>query len=466
MDETVKQIKLLISRNEAEFKYPLLFTITKSGKQRVWACWVDPKEPKMWCTDGEVGGKLKTPTPRLFEGNTIKSPTEQTEEWAQRKWIEKLDKGYKPSLEDEEGMEIYNYVIKQKEMNGGMNRGVRMWGVSKITTGTTSGSKKISERHCPMLAKKYKDHIRNKKGEYYGLTPVGKKMSFPCHIQPKLDGLRALVRINDGGDVILESRNGKDYMHLNHIRKEVKRWLTKKGCEDVVLDGEMYVHKMLNPVTTQELKSVERFQFLSRACKITRKEPHPEEKKVQFHIFDMWDTSKTFSERWNTVTDIFKDYDGDILKCVPTHIANNHDEIEEFMCEFVGETSSRQGYEYEGLMVRKSEALYNSQNTHCSDLLKYKRFEDEEWEIYDAEPCKGNQSGAIKWKLKKMINGKERKVSAKQGGDLERARDLMREFDKDKSKFIGKFINIRFNDRSKDDIPRFPSATAIPEDKF
>lgn len=462
-------LRNLLPSKDFVLKYPVLYTTTKSGKKRLWSCWLDPDHKAVFrSTDGEVGGKLKDPASRIFKGNTRRTPSEQTEDWAQKKWIQKLDKGYQPDPKDEEGMNIYEKVMAQKALNGGMNRGVKMWGETHITTSTTAGAKDLSQRHYPMLAKKYKDHnkIPAKKGggEVYGLTTVGKKITFPCFVQTKVDGVRALPRL-DGERVILESRNGKDYVHLNHIRDEVRRWLRHKGCENIVLDGEMYIHSLIDK--DRECKSVERFQFLSRACKITRTLPHPDEHKVQFHIFDLWDETKTFRERWAFLQSLFEGYDGDILKLVPTYEVSNHSEIEHHMRDFVGETSKREGYEYEGLMVRQSDSLYVTRNGyHCSDLLKYKRFEDEEWEIYDAEPCAGNHAGAIKWKLKKVIDGKERKVCAKQGGDLDISRRLMTEFNADSSRFIGELINIRFNDRSKDKIPRFPSATAIPEDKF
>lgn len=460
----MEDLKKLLPTESFDLKYPVLYTTTKSGKKRLWACWIDPSHPKLWTTDGEVGGKLKDPSPRSFTGNTRRTPQEQAEDWAQKKWIEKLDKGYKPDISDINGMKIYTKVIQQKEANGGMNRGVKMWGETQITTGTTAGVKDLSQRHYPMLAKKYKEHKVVHGEEVYKLTNPGKNVKFPCFVQTKVDGLRALPRIS-GDKVILESRNGKDYVHLNHIREEVKRWLTKKGCRDYVLDGEMYLHHLV--CDGKELTGVERFQFLSKACKITRKEPHPEEHLVQFHIFDLWDTDKTFEERWKILEELFEDYDGDVLRLVPTYIVSDHQQIEKHMQDFVGESTGREKYEYEGLMVRQSNAKYVARNNyHCSDLLKYKRFEDEEWEIYDAEPCVGSHEGAIKWKLKKVINGKEKYVSAVQTGDMNIARKLMKEFDKDKTRFVGKMINIRFNERSKDSIPRFPSATAIPEDKF
>lgn len=464
----MEYLKAVLPSEIEELKYPILYTITKTGKKRMWACWLDPRgAPLYYCTDGEVGGKLKSPARREFKGNTRRNPREQTEDWAQKKWIDKLGRSYKPAPEDEEGQKIYTYVISQKEKNGGMNRGVKMWGATEICVSTTAGAKDLSQRHFPMLAKKYKDFVKLPKrsggGEAYGLTSPGKKVEFPCFVQAKVDGLRVLPRVS-GDRVLLESRKGNDFVFLNHIREELKTFL--RGHEDLVLDGELYVHHLLKSDET-EYKTVERFQFLSKACKITRSNPFVEEHKVQFWVFDLWDKTKTFRERWEVVKSLFEGYEGDIIKMVPTFEVQKHEEIEGHMRDFVGETSGRESYEFEGLMVRQAEAKYVSvDNYHCSDLLKYKRFEDEEWEIVGAEECAGNQAGAVKWKLKNEVNGKSRQVTAKQMGDIEEARELMKAYTATPENFLGKWINIRFNDRSADGVPRFPRATVIPEDKF
>ena len=466
--DKMQYLRAVLPKNIKELHYPILYTVTKTGKRRMWACWLDPDgKPLYYCTDGEVGGKLKTPAKRILAGNTRRSPREQAETWAQRKWIEKLGKSYKPDPGDGAGQKIYAYVISQKEKNGGMNRGVRMWGDTEICVSTTSGTKDLSQRHFPMLAKKYKDFIKLPKrdggGEVYGLTTPGKKITFPCFVQTKVDGLRSLPRVT-GDRVILESRNGNDFVFLDHIREEIKSFL--KGNEDLVLDGEFYVHKLYRPDGT-EYKTVERFQFLSKACKITRSKPYPEEFKVEFWVFDLWNTTLPFRERWKVIQSLFEGYEGGILKMVPTFEVHKHEEIESYMRDFVGENDGRESYEFEGLMVRQSEALYVSVDSyHCSDLLKYKRFEDEEWEIVGAEECHGNQAGAVKWKLQKEVNGKLRQVTAKQMGSVPESQKIMKAYNSNPKKYLGKWINIRFNDRSADGVPRFPRATVIPEDKF
>jgi len=431
--------------------FPILFCEKSSTKIHEWRIWVE--DSKIWRTDGQVGGKMKDPIAREISGNTLRSPEEQALLEAEKYWIKQVDKGYKPAEKDGKGMKIYNHVISQKSQNGGMNRGVKMFVETQITAGSTSGNKEMTEHHYPMLAKHYLEHLE--------------KVKFPCYTQPKLDGVRAMgfissvkldIEILDSHShshshsdseydkVILESRNGKDYVHLNHIREEIKILL--KDYPKLVLDGELYTHNFENK------KNVERFQFLSEACKITRTSPHPKESFVEYWIFDIWDTECSFPGRFAILQDLFNNYSGKILKLVPTKQVDSHQEIEKFMNKTLKQ-------DFEGIMIRNSQAKYISRKDyHCDDLLKYKRFEDEEWVIVGADECQGTQKGAIKWNLE--LDSK--RVVAKQMGSVEDAKELYKQFKKTPEKFIGEKINIRFNERTKDGIPRFPRATVIRED--
>jgi len=112
----MEALKLLLPSEDFELTYPVLYTTTKLGKKRLWACWLDKDDkPVFYSTDGEVGGKLKDASCRTFKGNTRRSAREQTEDWAQKKWIEKLDKSYKPDSKDIQGEIIYNHVAPPPE---------------------------------------------------------------------------------------------------------------------------------------------------------------------------------------------------------------------------------------------------------------------------------------------------------------------------------------------------------------
>lgn len=461
-----------ISGWKANRKYPLLFITAKNGRERVWACWVEGDV--VYRTDGFVDGKLKEPQTHQYSGNTLRSGEEQAPLEAEKLWLKQINRGYLPAKGDKVGQKVFKHVKGQLEQNGGMNRGVKMFGKSEIIAKSTAGAKKFGSQHEPMLAKHYKNWKKVGGVEEYGLTNQGKAVEFPAIAQGKVDGMRGLPYI-DKNKVVLESRKGNGFVYMDHIRNEVYRWLTKKNCKNVILDGEfnvqiLYRDKNGNPTfdyTEREMTGVERYQFISEVCKITRNEPHKFEHMVEFWVFDIWDPTKTNMERWEMLEELFEDYDGDIIKIVPTRIVNSHEEIEEFMSELVGETTNREGYEFEGLMVRQANAKYiPSKKNHQDCLLKYKRFADDEWEVCGAERCNGGtQDGSIKWICKKVIDGKEKKVVAKQTGNSEDSKKLYTDYLKNPKKYNGRMINIRYNDTTLSGVPRFPRATAFVEDK-
>ena len=63
--------------------------------------------------------------------------------------------------------------------------------------------------------------------------------SEPVYIQPKLDGVRCLFT-KDGAF----SRTGKQFMNVAHIHAELIPFFQQQP--DVVLDGELYNHKLKN----------------------------------------------------------------------------------------------------------------------------------------------------------------------------------------------------------------------------
>ena len=79
--------------------------------------------------------------------------------------------------------------------------------------------------HKPMLAHKYDDSRVD--------------WDQPVYIQPKLDGVRCLFTKNGA-----YSRTGKQFMNLRHIEIALKPFFDQQP--DVILDGELYNHKLKN----------------------------------------------------------------------------------------------------------------------------------------------------------------------------------------------------------------------------
>ena len=133
--------------------------------------------------------------------------------------------------------------------------------------------------------------------------------SLPVYIQPKLDGVRCLFT-KDGA----YSRTGKKFMNLAHIELALISFFKKNP--DVILDGELYNHKLRN--------DFEKIISLVRKQKPTADDRLDAQHLVQFHVYDyfdgvMYDSYKTRMQQLVT-SDI---YDAQI-KYVPAKLVDSY----------------------------------------------------------------------------------------------------------------------------------------------
>ena len=80
-----------------------------------------------------------------------------------------------------------------------------------------------------MLAQKFEDRVDG--------------LSFPLYTQPKLDGVRCIVYMQDG-ELVAKSRQGKPIDTVVHILEELKPFFEQSP--NAVLDGELYNHDYKN----------------------------------------------------------------------------------------------------------------------------------------------------------------------------------------------------------------------------
>lgn len=109
------------------------------------------------------------------------------------------------------------------------------------------------------------------------------RVTFPCYVQPKLNGIRALYQNGR-----FQSRDGIPFPVglLNHLSKP----LLEVFPPDVILDGELYVHGW--PL-----------QRINAAVTPVRQQPTEDTGKVEYWIFDVVNFTKSFRERifWPSV---------------------------------------------------------------------------------------------------------------------------------------------------------------------
>ncbi len=194
--------------------------------------------------------------------------------------------------------------------------------------------------------------------------------SQPVYIQAKLDGVRCLFT-KDGA----YSRTGKQFKNLAHIELALISFF--KQNPDVILDGELYNHKLKN--------DFEKIISLVRKQKPTADDRLDAQHLVQFHVYDYFDGVKYDSYKTRMQQLVTSDiYDAQI-KYVPAKLVDSYNYARDIHAEFLD-----QGYE--GSIIRL-DGLYKHGRSY--DLMKFKDFSDTEATIIGYETGKGKRTGTI-----------------------------------------------------------------------
>lgn len=252
-----------------------------------------------------------------------------------------------------------------------------------------------------------------------------KKVKFPCMVQPKLDGVRCII-YKDNECIHLRSRRGKD-LEIPHIKKFLSEH------EDLLpLDGELYNHGDLS------------FQgIISAVKKLSTKTD-----KISLVVYDKpVENVSNYDRQFKLLKrDKKKVGKNDPIKFLETIIAKNLEEIYQYHDKCVKEG-------YEGVIIRNYDGLYEM-GYRSHNLIKYKKFYDEEFPILDVVEATGRDKGTAIFILKAK-NGEP--FNARPQG----SKQLRASYLRNRKSLIGKLCTVKYQELSDYGIPRFPSAIAV-----
>ena len=148
--------------------------------------------------------------------------------------------------------------------------------------------------------------------------------SFPAFVQPKFNGERALCDTS-----VFQSRGEKLWKpsFFPHIIEEIQSLGIK-----AIFDGELYVHGW----------SLGR---IGSAVGVNNKEPNADTPHIEYHIFDIVDLHRPFSQRFFDIYTPLMQANLPHVKVAPTALVHNRDELELHFHQYVNRG-------YEGLMIR------------------------------------------------------------------------------------------------------------------
>lgn len=260
-------------------------------------------------------------------------------------------------------------------------------------------------------------------------------------IQPKLDGVRCLANSE-----AFYSRKFSPFNNIEHIKLELASILDK--YPSITFDGELYNHDLSD--------NFNKIVSIVKKLKPTKEDMIESEQMIQYHIYDMFENDGnilTFEERNVMINDILKDLK--YIKLVQTERVNNKEDIEYWFDEF-----TKNGYE--GAILRKNKPY---EHKRSNNLLKYKKFFDEEYLILDICNGKGNRQDIAGYAVLYDEKTKQQ-FKASIFGDFEYCDELL----KNKEKYINKFGTVKYfcltpstviDGKMKGGLPRFPVLLSV-----
>lgn len=370
---------------DGEHALPKLYSRTAAGAINIWEVWLD-KAGGVVVRWGQMDGALQIAVFQCERKNIGRANATSMEQQARReaisKWKKQLKKKYYMSLAEAAGPSVQS-------------------------------------RLRPMLAKKLEDRVG--------------KFQFPVDMQPKLDGVRCLAqRIN--GRVQLFSRGGDPY-DVEHLRSALEHNLVD---DDVVLDGEIYIHGM----SLQNIISLV-------------KRPQEASLKLTYNMYDIASTAQ--EEPWHARRDNLDSWfewarsEGlpqSVLK-VASQQMYSMEELKVAHDQYVKDG-------YEGGIIRLLDGVYRF-GYRSSDLLKMKEFCDMEFELVGWDVGKGKFANVPIFKCRVPFNGKLFDVTPR-GSD-----EVRQELLAQAKSMMGKKYTVRYFGLTDEGVPRFPVGIGVRE---
>ena len=285
----------------------------------------------------------------------------------------------------------------------------------------------------PMLAQDFHKDLSQRKIKKYEEEYEG-HLDFKnlYSVQPKLDGIRVIADLATGN---LYKRSGVEVKNCPHLNRGVlELGLEMPGYQFV--DGELYNHQL----EFSEINS-----YVSRTVNILDTEC------IQLHLFDVG-SEDVFLYRHrvlqNAVNRVNKKINNSYIYCVETYKCEDMDDVLANHKTFINE-------KYEGTMLRLHHLSY--QHKRSNQLYKIKDFQDDEFRIIGCNEEENHPGYLGSFDVTDDVGNCFAVRPAV-------PRSLRKEYWDDKDNLIDSFLTVRYQEKSKDGIPRFPIGVDIRND--
>lgn len=260
-----------------------------------------------------------------------------------------------------------------------------------------------------------------------------KHIKYPCYIQPKLDGIRLISKLDDS-EVTLLSRRLNEFIGFQFIKDEIKELL--QNDPDIILDGELYNHNL----SLQQISGIVR----------NEQEDYEEKLKLQFYVFDCVNLhhNLTFEERYEKLKELFRNKRFKYLVLTDTIKINNEKESDKYYKQYIENG-------FEGIVYKNIDAKYeysSYKEIRSYQFLKRKKGYDAEYPIIGFEAgIHGKDKDAIIFVMQTENN---KTFKAVPNDTLKNRKKMYKQaLDNFDSLFKNKLATIKFDEYSNDNTP-------------
>lgn len=317
-----------------------------------------------------------------------------------------------------------------------------------------------------------------------------KSIVYPAYIQPKLDGVRALVTLDKDGIPVFNSRGNKTYPVQGALLQQVKELAEHTGFDK--FDGELYIHGLsLQKIvalakkwrTPEQIEAeiekdyqadIKRYNkavadgehlwkdFDGNVWAVSTYKPVKDVDRfsgyssldLEYHIFDIpvnaqspwysYEHDKTRHQDLLVVADAVEcELNVPLVKVIHGIVVSSERGVKWSIGKYM-----EQGFE--GSIIRNFKGVYEF-GQRSSDLQKWKQFQDGEAKVLDSVEDK-NGEGVL---LCEERDGTRFNCKMK-GTHAERSQAKM-------LLLVGDFINFTFQSRTDDGVPQFPVGQSVRE---
>ena len=410
---------------------PILYGVEINGKIKTWSAniylkGVNKKSGHAYATieHGQQDGKKQLTVRDYTEGKNIgkkneTTPLQQCIAETKKKWLDKKEK------------ESYQETLPMPNSKGN-DHNQEQEDQDQDQEQPTS-----TKKYFPMLAHKFEPTSK---------TAKKNTITFPCFVQPKLDGLRCVMyRDAATSEIRRQSRTGTYFDTMAHIAESLAPLFAK--YPRVVLDGELY---------TTEIP----FEELAGLIKTKKLTPEDMEKLcvIEYHIYDIIDETMPYHARHDSIKKMFATVAASTASSphkLPPYIRLVETIVAKTQAEFKAEFSRFIEEGYEGIMLRNKTGMYRC-NYRSHDLQKYKEFQEDEFRIIGFMQGDGRDKGTVIW-VCETKEGKEFKVRPR--GTIENRSKLF----KTGEKYVGKMLTVIYQELTEEGKPRFPVGKDVRE---